>query len=1084
MKNQSCRASNLSATVFCLTVLLFAFISQTICAAAATRVWDGGGADDNWSTAANWSGDAVPTNADDVVFNQTAVKNAIIDTAFTVGSVSINGGYTGTVTQGANANLTVSSTFTQAAGAFRGGSGTLTVNGGATISGGTFTGGTGASTFSGLNLQNGFFQQGNAPINIGPGAAGGGNYYSLSVAGGTFTGSGAELNFNNNGGLVISSGAFQGGTGTINSVFGASINQSGGTFSAQGDANAFTFTLSGGTFNAPNGLLTVVADWTHTAGGTFNAGTGTVKFTGYNTSNCANNYGIDVAATETFNNLDIANAFCNRRSVGTGDTLIVNGDLRLTAAAIQGGRLRALGTTTIDAANNGYRGTTVVEYVTPNKNFVIVNPSSIVNMLAVEMNAANSVLTNSGTGRINFSAMNVIDGTVNQGAGSWDITNPGYAQSGGTFNGSGAELFISNGAGNPIITGGTFNGGTGKVTGSFRVAGGVMSLAGDLESYTFSLEGGTFNAPLGTMSVGQSFLHTSGGTFNARTGTVQTSAVFNTYGIYFDVNQSETFNNLKFNGTSNSANHVIAAGDTFTVNGALTFAGRGVNGGAIIANGAVSYTTLGGYQNATTLVRLEGTTPRIVTFTADCASYFQPTRVDNPNLVVNTGCDDANAVLYWQSLDLRRGTVNAGNSRSIFNADFSQSGGTFNGGSNQINPATSFGGNFTLSGGDFNAAPRTFFYADYTHGAAGGAFNYGTGSVSFVGFGGVYNATIDVNGTENFNNVIFNPPNGLYTKTIAAGDTITANGNLTITGGGYVSGGTLEIKRDFSITAGFLGGSSNVLFSGAVDQTYANGSSGSPYGTWTVNKPDATAFGGTAFAPSAATTLFLSGNISNPLLNSPAAPLNIVSGNIVQTGGFDHTLASLSLATGTKFTNEYAGTLNLAGGVSNNGSLILNGGGAGCPQNDAILVRSTAAGMRRDWSGGGLFRLIDADVKDQGGTAPITVYSGTNSGNNGTNFTFDGTCLSPTAATATVEGRVTDANGRGIFRARLVISEGGGIVRYAQTNPFGFYRVADVAVGQTVIITVNHKTERFASPSAVLSVTADVTGVNFTALQK
>ena len=40
-----------------LTVGLLAF---SIPAYAATRTWDGGGGDNNWSTAANWSSDTVP----------------------------------------------------------------------------------------------------------------------------------------------------------------------------------------------------------------------------------------------------------------------------------------------------------------------------------------------------------------------------------------------------------------------------------------------------------------------------------------------------------------------------------------------------------------------------------------------------------------------------------------------------------------------------------------------------------------------------------------------------------------------------------------------------------------------------------------------------------------------------------------------------------------------------------------------------------------------------------------------------------------------------------------------------------------
>jgi hypothetical protein len=33
----------------------------------ATRIWDGGGPDLNWTTAANWVGDVVPSSADDLV---------------------------------------------------------------------------------------------------------------------------------------------------------------------------------------------------------------------------------------------------------------------------------------------------------------------------------------------------------------------------------------------------------------------------------------------------------------------------------------------------------------------------------------------------------------------------------------------------------------------------------------------------------------------------------------------------------------------------------------------------------------------------------------------------------------------------------------------------------------------------------------------------------------------------------------------------------------------------------------------------------------------------------------------------------
>src|SRR3990167_2482093 len=54
-----------------LVTFMLPFI-QSHTAFAATRTWDGGGADTNWSTCANWSSDTCPTAADDVVFDVTA----------------------------------------------------------------------------------------------------------------------------------------------------------------------------------------------------------------------------------------------------------------------------------------------------------------------------------------------------------------------------------------------------------------------------------------------------------------------------------------------------------------------------------------------------------------------------------------------------------------------------------------------------------------------------------------------------------------------------------------------------------------------------------------------------------------------------------------------------------------------------------------------------------------------------------------------------------------------------------------------------------------------------------------------------
>ncbi len=54
-----------SALLLSLSSLL---IILTPSAHAATMTWDGEGADDNFSTAANWAGDIAPANGDSIVF--------------------------------------------------------------------------------------------------------------------------------------------------------------------------------------------------------------------------------------------------------------------------------------------------------------------------------------------------------------------------------------------------------------------------------------------------------------------------------------------------------------------------------------------------------------------------------------------------------------------------------------------------------------------------------------------------------------------------------------------------------------------------------------------------------------------------------------------------------------------------------------------------------------------------------------------------------------------------------------------------------------------------------------------------------
>ncbi len=85
--------------------------------------------------------------------------------------------------------------------------------------------------------------------------------------------------------------------------------------------------------------------------------------------------------------------------------------------------------------------------------------------------------------------------------------------------------------------------------------------------------------------------------------------------------------------------------------------------------------------------------------------------------------------------------------------------------------------------------------------------------------------------------------------------------------------------------------------------------------------------------------------------------------------------------------------------------------------------------------------------------------------------------LAPLAAEVSVGGRVT-ANGRGIGKATVTLTDANGESRFATTNAFGYYRFDNVEVGQTCVISIRHKQFEFASQ--IINVSEEMFDVNFT----
>ncbi len=103
---------------------------------------------------------------------------------------------------------------------------------------------------------------------------------------------------------------------------------------------------------------------------------------------------------------------------------------------------------------------------------------------------------------------------------------------------------------------------------------------------------------------------------------------------------------------------------------------------------------------------------------------------------------------------------------------------------------------------------------------------------------------------------------------------------------------------------------------------------------------------------------------------------------------------------------------------------------------------------------------------------PITATATDDAGN-----TSEFTPFAPTAADASISGRVFGGNGRGLAKARLVLTDTNGNSRYTTTNPFGYYRFAEVESGQVYIVNVVSKKYQF-SPQ-VLTVNESLEGINF-----
>ena len=89
--------------------------------------------------------------------------------------------------------------------------------------------------------------------------------------------------------------------------------------------------------------------------------------------------------------------------------------------------------------------------------------------------------------------------------------------------------------------------------------------------------------------------------------------------------------------------------------------------------------------------------------------------------------------------------------------------------------------------------------------------------------------------------------------------------------------------------------------------------------------------------------------------------------------------------------------------------------------------------------------------------------------------------LAPTAASVTIGGRVTTAEGRGIRYAHVMMTDAAGETRMTRTGSFGYYRFDDVTAGETYIFSASAKEFSFQNSTQVINVVEELENLDFVA---
>lgn len=361
------------------------------------------------------------------------------------------------------------------------------------------------------------------------------------------------------------------------------------------------------------------------------------------------------------------------------------------------------------------------------------------------------------------------------------------------------------------------------------------------------------------------------------------------------------------------------------------------------------------------------------------------------------------------------------------------------------------GGNVPNGGAIFNSSPLSLNNVVLTGNAAGS-----TG-------GAIYNnySTVNLNNCTVSNNIAFSRGGGIYSENFGSQTPGTSTVNIrnsTFSGNearGSLGGGILNNLGATRISNSTFSGNSSVSGGSAIYQG-ASLPLRIVNSTFTLNNDT-----------NSGVAIISAASSPNDRINNSIVAGNF-SGDIFGMNGSNNLIGN---GDGTSFANGVNG--NIVGTTANpvDPRLSALGNNGGPTATHGLQTDSPAR------NAGDNLLAFDAEtnqplINDQRGFPRIVqsfVVAFTDIGA----FEIQG----PTAAGVEVGGRVTDANGRGLFNVTLTLVGSDGVVRWTRTNPFGYYRFVDIPVGGVYMVSVAHK--RFVFEPQVVSVSGQMASLDF-----